>query len=82
MGSVAPTIIHAEQAEAFLMGRYLEEDVIERTANLAKEDSKPIDDLRGSAIYRREMVRVLTARALRAIMQVNPEMQKVHVYRM
>jgi carbon-monoxide dehydrogenase medium subunit len=69
MGSVAPTIIHAEHAETFLVGRHLEEDVIERTANLAKDDSKPIDDLRGSAIYRREMVRVLTARGLRAIMQ-------------
>jgi carbon-monoxide dehydrogenase medium subunit len=69
MGSVAPTIIHAEHAESYLLGRYLDEDVIEMTANLAKDDSKPIDDLRGSAIYRREMVRVLTARGLRAIMQ-------------
>ncbi|MFN2233960.1 MAG: FAD binding domain-containing protein [Anaerolineales bacterium] len=69
MGSVAPTIIHAEHAETYLVGRYLENDVIEKTASFAKDDSMPIDDLRGSAIYRREMVRVLTARGLRSIMQ-------------
>jgi carbon-monoxide dehydrogenase medium subunit len=69
MGSVAPTIIHAEHAESYLVGRYLNEEVIERTAGLAKDDSSPIDDLRGSANYRREMVRVLTARGLRMIMQ-------------
>ena len=69
LGSVAPTIIHAEQAETYLVGRSLEEDVIEKTAFLAKEASNPIDDLRGSANYRREMVRVLTSRGLRAIVE-------------
>jgi len=67
LGAVAPTIIHAPQAENFLIGRELTEDVYARAAELAAEASRPIDDLRGSAAYRREMVRVLVMRALRLL---------------
>ncbi len=64
LGSVAPTIVRCADAEAFLAGRALTADTIERAAELATADARPIDDVRGSAGYRREMVRVLTARAL------------------
>jgi xanthine dehydrogenase iron-sulfur cluster and FAD-binding subunit A len=67
LGAVAPTIIHATQAENFLVGKKLSEKVIDETANLAMVASRPIDDIRGSAAYRREMVRVCTARGLSAI---------------
>jgi carbon-monoxide dehydrogenase medium subunit len=67
LGAVAPTIIHAQNAEAYLVGKTLDETVMTETARLAMQDSRPIDDLRGSANYRREMVRVCTLRGLKQI---------------
>ena len=67
LGAVAPTIIHAEDAEKYLMGKELTEEVIAEAAKLAMEASRPIDDIRGSAAYRREMVRVCTMRGLRSL---------------
>jgi carbon-monoxide dehydrogenase medium subunit len=67
LGAVAPTIIHAEEAEKFLAGKSTDDSVFEEAARLAMEASRPIDDIRGSAAYRREMVRVLTLRALKAL---------------
>lgn len=67
LGAVAPTIIHAPESEAYLRGKALTEEVITRAAELAMQTSRPITDLRGSADYRREMVRVCTARALRQV---------------
>jgi len=68
LGAVAPTIIHAEKAEKYLAGKELTEEVIGEAARLAMEASTPIDDIRGSAAYRREMVRVCTARGLRSLL--------------
>ncbi len=67
LGAVAPTIIHAEEAEAFLKSSVLTEDTILRAAELAAKSAKPIDDIRGTAAYRREMVRILTLRGLRSL---------------
>lgn len=67
LGAVAPTIIHAEGVEAYLVGKPLTEEVMAEAARLAMQDSRPIDDLRGSAAYRREMVRVCTLRGLKQI---------------
>jgi carbon-monoxide dehydrogenase medium subunit len=67
LGSVAPTIIRAPEAEAYLAGQTLTPDVMERAGELAQRAAKPIDDVRGPAEYRSEMVRVTVQRALRAI---------------
>jgi aerobic-type carbon monoxide dehydrogenase small subunit (CoxS/CutS family) len=67
LGAVAPTIIHADEAEAFLKGSILTEDIILRAAELAAKSARPIDDIRGTAAYRREMVRILTLRGLRSL---------------
>lgn len=64
LGSVAPTIIHATQAERFLLNKELNENTIEEAASLAAQEVKPIDDIRGSAKYRQEMTRVMVKRAL------------------
>jgi carbon-monoxide dehydrogenase medium subunit len=69
LGAVAPTIIHTEEAEKYLTGKELTEETITEAARLAMEASRPIDDIRGSAAYRREMVRVCTARGLRALLK-------------
>lgn len=67
LGSVAPTILRAVAAEKALTGRKLDAQTIARTAVLAAAAPSPIDDVRGSADYRRHTVEVLTRRALRAL---------------
>lgn len=67
LGAVAPTIIRAPDAEKYLEGKQLSDDVIEEAARLTMNATKPIDDIRGSAEYRLEMVRVCTLRGLRSI---------------
>jgi len=68
LGSVAPTIIHAKDAEQFLIGKELTEGVIEEAGLMAKKAARPISDIRGSASYRKTMVKVVTRRALKALM--------------
>jgi carbon-monoxide dehydrogenase medium subunit len=61
---VGPIPLKARSAEAFLQGRHLDQASIEHAAELAAAASEPETDLRGSAEYKRDMVRVLTTRAL------------------
>ncbi|MGH2537991.1 MAG: FAD binding domain-containing protein [Candidatus Promineifilaceae bacterium] len=67
LGSVAPTIIPAGPAEHFLAGRRLTAENIATAARLAAETAAPIDDLRGTAGYRRALVEVMARRALQAL---------------
>jgi carbon-monoxide dehydrogenase medium subunit len=69
LGAVAPTIIHARNAEVYLMGRELSDATIAHTAELAQQAARPIDDVRGSAAYRSEMIRVCVSRGLQEIWQ-------------
>lgn len=64
LASVAPTPVRALAAERALMGQTLTPELIERAAEIAIEAAKPISDQRGSAEYRRHLVRVLTRRTL------------------
>lgn len=63
--NVGLTPIKATTAEAALKGKAPDEATIKRAAELAAEASEPSEDLRGSVEYKRDLVRVLTARALR-----------------
>lgn len=73
LGSVAPVIVRAQHAESFLRGRVLDEATIEQAAELAVQSARPIDDIRGSALYRKKMVRVTVRRALRRIAAGSPD---------
>lgn len=66
-GSVAPTIINSEKAEQYLLGKSLSDDVIKEATKLTVEAASPIDDIRGSADYRRDMLRVMVKRALQTL---------------
>ncbi len=62
--NVGATPIKAARAEAALAGKRLDAETIKRAAQLAAEASEPAADLRGSVEYKKDIVRVLTARAL------------------
>lgn len=68
VGAVAPTVVRLHDAVDRLLGSRLDEVTIAAAADAAAADPqvRPIDDLRSTAEYRREMVRVLTRRALQA----------------
>jgi len=63
--NVGLTPIKATQAEAALRGKQPDEAAIKQAAQLAADAAQPDADLRGSVEYKKDMVRVLTARALR-----------------
>lgn len=67
LGAVAPTIIHAGEAEKYLAGKPLTDEVVAEAARLTMTAAKPIDDIRGSMSYRNEMVRVCAKRGLEAV---------------
>jgi xanthine dehydrogenase iron-sulfur cluster and FAD-binding subunit A len=73
LGSVAPTVIHAPEAEASLIGQTLTPETITIAAQQAAGTPSPIDDVRSTAEYRTEMLRVMVARALRALAVGQPE---------
>ena len=63
--NVGLTPIKATKAEASLKGKALDESAIKQAAELAAQAAEPSADLRGSVEYKKDLVRVLTARALR-----------------
>jgi carbon-monoxide dehydrogenase medium subunit len=69
LGAVGPTPMRAPRSETVLRGQTLTDQVIEEASWIAAEEARPIDDVRSSAEYRREMVRVLTRRGLRQAME-------------
>ena len=64
LGAVAPRPILSPGAAAVLAGAPADEKSLAAAASAAATDAKPIDDHRGSAAFRREMVAVLTRRGL------------------
>jgi carbon-monoxide dehydrogenase medium subunit len=66
LASVAPTPVMATAAQQALEGQALTPELIERAAGLAVDAAKPISDQRGSAEFRKHLVRVLTRRTLTA----------------
>ena len=63
LNSVAPTIVHAKQAERALRGKAINDAALRNMGEVAATEVDPMDDNRGSADYKREMVKVLMRRA-------------------
>ena len=64
LGAAATTPVHARNVENALRGQRLDAQKIKDAAALVRDEVDPLDDLRGSAGYKREMARVWTQRAL------------------
>jgi CO/xanthine dehydrogenase FAD-binding subunit len=64
LGAVGPTPIRALQAEAALQGRNIDDDLAAEAGRVASKEARPITDIRATEEYRREMVGVLTMRAI------------------
>ena len=69
LGAVGPTPIRARAAEAVLAGAKPSRERLAQAAALVRDEVDPLDDLRGSAEYKREMARVWTERALLALVE-------------
>jgi carbon-monoxide dehydrogenase medium subunit len=67
--NVGMTPIQAGEAEAVLKGKRPDETAIKRAGELAAAAAQPADDLRGPAAYKKDLIRVLTARALRKALE-------------
>ncbi len=66
LGSVGPTVLRARKAEQMLIGTSLTSESALAAGRVAAEEVTPIDDIRSSAWYRREVVKALTHDALQA----------------
>lgn len=67
LGAAAAVPLRAHRVEDALKGQHLTEQLIEEAADLVREEVDPLDDVRGSAKYKREMARVWTGRALQSL---------------
>ena len=65
VGAVAITPIRISDAEAFLAGKELTEEVIAKAGQIAQDSCSPISDIRASKEYRSAMVNVFTKRAIK-----------------
>jgi len=69
LGAVAPTPIRSREAEKILIGNKIDENLINKAAQAASDESKPIDDIRSTATYRKSMVAVLVKRGITIAME-------------
>ena len=66
LGAIAPTPLRLKSVEEMLRQELPEEPLLEQAAQKAATEVSPITDLRASAEYRREMVRVLLKRGIKS----------------
>jgi carbon-monoxide dehydrogenase medium subunit len=71
LGAAGTTPIHARSVENALRGQRLDAQKIKDAAALVRDEVDPLDDLRGSAGYKREMARVWTQRAIQELLDAS-----------
>lgn len=76
LGAVAPIVIRAPKAEAYLVGKKVTPEAMAEAGRIAAGEAKPISDHRASADYRRDLIAVLTRRSLEGALAVAERNQK------
>lgn len=69
LGSVAPTVMRAPNAEEVLQGQRLDEGLLGKASEAAAEEAKPVSDIRSTAAYRKHMVKILVRDALKKALE-------------
>jgi carbon-monoxide dehydrogenase medium subunit len=67
LSAVAPTVIIVSDAQNLLSEQKINSKILEKAALIAMENCQPIDDIRASKSYRREMIYILTLRGLQQV---------------
>jgi carbon-monoxide dehydrogenase medium subunit len=67
LSAAGPVPFRADKAERSLLGSVVDAAAIEQAAGLSADAAEPFDDVRGSAAYKKDMVRVFVRRALEAV---------------
>ncbi|MGN0704808.1 MAG: FAD binding domain-containing protein, partial [Lentihominibacter sp.] len=65
MGGVGITPLRARNAESILIGNEITDELLEKAGTAASQECSPISDVRASAEYRTDMIRVYTKRAVK-----------------
>lgn len=73
IGACATTPIRAYAAEEYLKGKELNDENLNEAGIIAMRNVRPIDDVRASAEYRKDMVRVFVKRAVKKAIEGYPE---------
>jgi carbon-monoxide dehydrogenase medium subunit len=73
LNSVASTIVRGRKAEAVLRGKPITDATLQEMGEVAATECDPTDDNRGSAEYKRDMVKVLVRRAAQEALQRLPQ---------
>lgn len=71
LGGVATTPIRTAKAEKMLIGQELTDELIAEAGVAASEDCAPISDVRASAEYRKDMIKVFTKRSIKKALEMN-----------
>ena len=69
LGAVAPVPMRAKRAERVLKGKVATDELIKEAGEVASQEAKPISDIRASAEYRKEMVKVMVRRAIKGALE-------------
>jgi aerobic carbon-monoxide dehydrogenase medium subunit len=69
LNSVASTIVRAKKAEEVLRGKPISDAALQEMGEVAAREVDPMDDNRGSADYKRDLVKVLVRRAVQEAYQ-------------
>jgi len=73
-GSVAPVPLRLQATEDMLEGTALDPETLNKASTVAAAEVTPIDDIRASAAYRRELIAVFVRRAVRSALESDAEM--------